>query len=98
MDACPIVVFAWSARLPRSAWGRTPSRRLRPWIGRLILCHDSRHRHELSAGEVRRYLDHVARGEKDPLKCLGVAPSTLSILEYDVLGLSGQGEILGTAC
>jgi integron integrase len=51
------------------------------------LFHNKRHPRDLAPGDVRRFLEHVAQTEKDPLACLEEAHAALTFLYGDVLGL-----------
>lgn len=58
------------------------------WTRRFVLFHNKRHPRELDAGDVGRFLEHVAQTEKDPLRCLEEAHEALTFLYQDVLALS----------
>ena len=47
-----------------------PAERYASWALRYILFHSKRHPRELAASEVERFLEHVAKSEKDPLGCV----------------------------
>jgi hypothetical protein len=64
-----------------------PAQRHADWARRLVLFHDKRHPRDLDLGDVRRFLEHVAQTEKDPLECLEEAHAALTFLYHDVLGL-----------
>jgi integron integrase len=64
-----------------------PGERYAHWTRCLVLFHDKRHPHDLTPGDVRRFLEHVAQTEKDPLNSLEEAHTALTFLYHDVLGL-----------
>jgi hypothetical protein len=64
-----------------------PGERYADWTRRLVLFHGKRHPRDLHPGDVRRFLEHVAHTEKDPLPCLEQAHTALTFLYHDVLGL-----------
>jgi integron integrase len=64
-----------------------PGDRYAHWTRRLVLFHDKRHPRDLDLAAVRRFLEHVAQTEKDPLSCLEEAHTALSFLYHDVLAL-----------
>ncbi len=73
----------------QARFGRAePGERYAEWTRRYILFHGKRHPRDLGAGEVRRFLEHVAQSEKDPLRCLEHAHEGLTFLYKDVLGLN----------
>jgi Phage integrase, N-terminal SAM-like domain len=55
------------------------------WIRRFILYHNKRHPRELGLAEIGRFLNHVARQEKEPLAALDAARDALAMLYRDVL-------------
>ena len=55
------------------------------WAKRFILFHEKRHPRDLDIREVARFLDHIAKSEKDPLNALDQAREALSFLYEDVL-------------
>ncbi len=60
------------------------------WARRLILFHEKRHPRDLSLGDVRRFLEHVAQTQQEALLlCLEQASSTqrLTFLFHEVLSL-----------
>jgi hypothetical protein len=69
-----------------------PGDRIADWTRRFVLFHGKRHPRELSLADVRRFLEHVAQTEKDPLNRLEEAHTALSFLYHDVLVL-GVGEL-----
>jgi hypothetical protein len=76
-------------QVARSRFGQDgPGERHAQWVRRFILVHDKRHPRDLSAGDVGRFLEHVAQTEKDPLNCLEQAHAALTFLYHDVLGLA----------
>jgi integron integrase len=75
-------------QVARTRFGQDgPGVRHADWARRYILFHNKRHPRELGLGEVRRFLEHVAATEKDPLACLEQAHQALTFLYQDVLGL-----------
>jgi integron integrase len=64
-----------------------PGERYAHWTRRLVLFHNKRHPRDLHPGDVRRFLEHVAQTEKDPLPCLEEAHAALTFLYHEVLGL-----------
>jgi integron integrase len=64
-----------------------PGERYVSWALRFICFHDKRHPRDLSLTDVRRFLEHIAQTEKDPLSCLEQAHEALSFLYRDVLSL-----------
>src|SRR5205814_10151206 len=76
-----------------SRFGRPePGERYAEWSRRYILFHSKRHPRDLGIGEVGRFLEHVAQGEKDPLRSLEQAHEALTFLYKDLLQLN-LGEI-----
>jgi integron integrase len=67
-----------------------PAERYVSWTLRYILFHGKRHPRELGAAAVQRFLEHVARSEKDPVTCLEQAHEALVFLYRDLLHLSLQ--------
>jgi Phage integrase, N-terminal SAM-like domain len=65
-----------------------PGDRYADWAHRYILFHGKRHPRELGAGEVGRFLEHIAQSEKDPLRCLEQAHEALTFLYKDLLHLT----------
>jgi hypothetical protein len=65
-----------------------PGERLADWTRRFVLFHGKRHPRDLGAGDVRRFLEHVARTEKDSLGCLEQAHEGLTFLYQRVLGIA----------
>jgi integron integrase len=63
-----------------------PGERYARWTRRYILFHGKRHPRDLSAGDVGRFLEHVARAEKDPVGCIEQALEALHFL-YQLLGV-----------
>jgi hypothetical protein len=57
-----------------------PGDRYADWAHRYIVFHGKRHPRELGAGEVGRFLEHIAQSEKDPLRCLEQAHEALTFL------------------
>jgi hypothetical protein len=55
------------------------------WARRYILFHGKRHPRELGLSEVTRFLEHLARTEKEPLVALDGARSALDLLYRGVL-------------
>src|SRR5262245_43642363 len=77
----------------RAAAGRhygrpEPGQRFADWTLRFVLFHGKRHPRELGAGDVHRFLDHIAQTEKDPLGCLEQAHEALTFLYGSVLGIA----------
>ena len=78
---------------PAAHGGAQPLRRPEPgeryaqWAQRFILFHQKRHPRELKAAEVVRFLEHVARTEKNAVDALKEAHEALSFLYREVLGL-----------
>ncbi len=64
-----------------------PGERYAQWAQRFILFHQKRHPRELKAAEVVRFLEHVARTEKNAVDALKEAHEALSFLYREVLGL-----------
>jgi integron integrase len=64
-----------------------PGERCADWTRRLVLFHNKRHPRDLSAGDVGRFLQHVAQTEKEPLARLEEASTALTFLYHDVLGV-----------
>jgi integron integrase len=62
------------------------------WSTRFILFNDKRHPRDLSVSEIGRFLDHVARTEKDPLPAVDAARTALDFLYRAVLHLD-RGEL-----
>jgi integron integrase len=80
-------------QVARARFGQDgPGHRYAGWVRRLILFHNKRHPRELDLGDVGRFLDHVAKTEKDPLNCLEEAHTALTFLYHDVLALN-PGEL-----
>jgi hypothetical protein len=52
------------------------------------LFHGKRHPRELAAGDVGRFLEHVAQSEKEPLRRLEQAHEALTFLYKDLLHLN----------
>jgi integron integrase len=69
-----------------------PADRYTAWARRYILFHGKRHPRELGLAEVRQFLEHVARSEKDPVNCLERAREALVFL-YDELLHQPLGEV-----
>ncbi len=65
-----------------------PGERYVHWARRYILFHGKRHPRDLAAGDVGRFLEHVALSEKDPLRCLEQAHEALTFLYQDLLHLN----------
>jgi hypothetical protein len=65
-----------------------PGDRYADWAHRYIVFHGKRHPRELGAGEVGRFLEHIAQSEKDPLRCLEQAHEALTFLYKDLLHLT----------
>ena len=57
------------------------------WIRQFILYHDRRHPRELGLADIGRFLDEVARQEKEALAALEAARDALDFLYRDVLRL-----------
>src|SRR5438552_2199314 len=72
-----------------SRFGRTePGERYVAWALRYILFHGKRHPRELGVEAVGRFLEHVARSEKEnPLRSLEQAHEALTFLYQDLLRL-----------
>ena len=69
-------------------FGRTePGERYASWVRRYILFHARRHLRELGPGDVSSFLEHVAKTEKDPLRCLEQAHEALVFLYEGMLHL-----------
>jgi integron integrase len=68
--------------------GPEPGQRYASWILRFICFHDKRHPRDLAQADIRRFLEHLAQSEKDPLACLEQAHEALTFLYADVLGLN----------
>src|SRR5262249_59836594 len=80
-------------QVARTRFGQEgPGQRYAHWTCRLVLFHNKRHPRDLHPGDVRRFLEHVAQTEKDPLGCLEEAHTALTFLYHDVLGLD-MGEL-----
>ncbi len=62
-----------------------PAERYVSWTRRFILFHGKRHPRELRVADVARFLEHVAKTEKDPLRALEQAREALRFLYDDVL-------------
>lgn len=62
-----------------------PGERYACWATRYIRFHGKRHPHELRAGDVGRFLEHVARTEKDPVTALEPAHEALTFLYRELL-------------
>src|SRR5439155_24390827 len=65
-----------------------PGHRYAEWARRYILFHGKRHPRDLGAGDVGRFLEHIAQSEKDPLPCLEQAHAALTFLYQDLLHLN----------
>jgi Phage integrase, N-terminal SAM-like domain len=63
-----------------------PSERYADWTRRYILFHGRRHPRELDAGDVGRFLEHVAQTVPDPLRALEDGHEALTFLYHTVLG------------
>jgi hypothetical protein len=75
-------------QLARDRFGQDgPAERHARWVRSFILFHNKRHPRELQAGDVHRFLEHVAHTEKDPLNQLAEAHGALTFLYHDVLAL-----------
>jgi hypothetical protein len=57
-----------------------PGERYAGWAHRYILYHGKRHPRDLGAADVGRYLEHLARTEKDPVGCIEQAQEALQFL------------------
>ena len=57
------------------------------WCRRFILFHGKRHPRDLGAAEVGRFLESLARTEKEPLRALTAARDALDFLYREVLHL-----------
>ena len=55
---------------------------------RFIVFHDKRHPRELGATEIHRFFGHVARSEKDPLRCLENCHEAMTFLHQDFLRIN----------
>ena len=55
---------------------------------RFIVFHDKRHPRELGATEIHRFFGHVARSEKDPLRCLENCHEAMTFLYGDFLRIN----------
>jgi Phage integrase, N-terminal SAM-like domain len=64
-----------------------PGERYAGWARRFILFHGKRHPAELGAGEVRKFLQHVAHAEKDPVTAIEHAHEARMFLYHDLLHL-----------
>jgi hypothetical protein len=62
-----------------------PGDRFAEWIRRFILFHDKRHPREMRSPEIVRFLDHLAKSEKDPLRSLEQAFEAIDFLYREVL-------------
>jgi integron integrase len=62
-----------------------PADRYATWVRRYILFHGKRHPRDMGAGEVCKFLEHVAKSEKDPLTSLEQAREALIFLYDDLL-------------
>jgi hypothetical protein len=65
-----------------------PGERYVNWARRYIFFHGKRHPRDLGAGDVGRFLEHIALSEKDPLRCLEQAHEALTFLHKDLLHLN----------
>src|SRR5579884_4375981 len=64
-------------QVARDRFGQNgPGERHVTWVRRFILFHDNRHPRDLQAGDVDRFLRHVAQTEKNALGCLESAASS----------------------
>jgi hypothetical protein len=83
-------------QLRTAAWTRfrrpEPGERYTQWARRYILFHNMRHPLEMGAAEVRAFLEHLARSEKDPLLALEQAHESLHFL-YETLWQRKLGDI-----
>jgi hypothetical protein len=64
-----------------------PGERYAAWACRYILFHGKRHPRELAAADVMRFLEHVAKTEKDPVGCLEQAHEALVFVYENLLRL-----------
>jgi Phage integrase, N-terminal SAM-like domain/Phage integrase family len=86
--AQPLRLLDLVRHVARTRFGQEgPGERYAHWTRHLVLFHDKRHPRDLTPGDVRRFLEHVAQTEKDPLHRLEEAHTALTFLYHDVLGL-----------
>jgi integron integrase len=57
------------------------------WVRAVILFHGKRHPRELDRAALNRFLEHVARTEKEPLVAIEAAATALELLYGTVLGM-----------
>jgi hypothetical protein len=62
-----------------------PADRYASWACRYILFHGKRHPRAMGRADVSRFLEHVAKSEKDPIGCLEQAHEALTFLYESVL-------------
>ena len=92
MIASPAIATSKSPRLldqvravALAHFGRKePVERYVAWALRFIVLHGRRHPSELGMVEIRSYLEHVAKSEKDPLSALEQAREALAFLYVQV--------------
>lgn len=64
-----------------------PGERYALWVRRFVLFHGKRHPRDMAVPEVTRFLEHVARSEKDPISSLEQAHEALTFLYERVLAV-----------
>ena len=73
-------------RMALARFGRPePGERYAEWAKRFIFFHGTRHPGEMGLGDIRHFLEHLAKCEKDPLRALEAAREALSFLYEEVL-------------